>query len=607
MGGTCRDASLRRRGHRTDHRHHHRHRERRGHGQAGRRRARHRHIQVPPGRADRSHRPGWPLPAHRAASRRLHPLRPAPGIQAGRAHGPEPPRRLHPACQHRHGPRGGADGGAGGEDRRRTRGEHRVRRGRHRPVEGVPGRRPPAQPLLRAGRRRRPHRHARRLRRQLRRRDLAREQLHHRRPPRGRPGLRHPGHEPAHQLRRPARREGRLVHARVRLLLGRHHQHRDQVGRQRVPRLDLGQPDPGALHAVHSGRLAERPGGRRPAHPVQGLLPVRLRRRARRPHRQGQALVLRGLRAADELQRPHQVRPDPAALPHRLHDLRRPVGPAGQQPRPRAAHLGGRRQRPVRHEAARWHRGEPGHRAHPLLRHRQAHLAHQREQQRLRLLQHPAGQHLRRGRQQRLQQRVGLQPGRQQHQRHPELHRQVPRQAPARGGPRRLVRLLHQGEPGHQERREQPEHDRGPVAQHAGLHELRGPARRRHLRHRRLRGPELPHRRRRVHRGAEEHPLRRQRRGHRSLRPRRPAPVEGRRPDRLRHLQQRQVLHRRGVHPHHRRDHHDQRRPAPPTPTRPRSTVRSASSTRTSSVPTAPAPTTGARRSTRTATASRGA
>ena len=165
--------------------------------------------QGPPGRADRGDRRPGPVHPHGAAARPLQARRPAPGLQARRAHRHRPPRRLHPARQPRPGARGGADGGAGREDRHCTRGEHRLGRGRHHRLEGVPGHRPdhprlrgqvPSSPPPPCGTT---------VRRQLRRRDLAREQLHPRRPPRRRPELRHPGHEPAHQLRRPDRRQDR--------------------------------------------------------------------------------------------------------------------------------------------------------------------------------------------------------------------------------------------------------------------------------------------------------------------------------------------------------------------------------------------------------------
>ena len=66
---------------------------------------------------------------------------------------------------------------------------------------------------------------------------------------------------------------------------------------------------PGFFTPSVPGHLLERPGGRLAVDAVQGLLRGRLRPRGGRPHREGQAVVLRGLRAAVQLQRPHQVLP----------------------------------------------------------------------------------------------------------------------------------------------------------------------------------------------------------------------------------------------------------------------------------------------------------
>ncbi len=178
----------------------------------------------------------------------------------------------------------------------------------------------------------------------------------------------------------------------------------------------------------------------------------------------------------------------------------RPVQPALQERRDdpgrdAARRLPAGRHRPVHHGP---HRGErPGlrFRLQHLLRHRQAHLAHQREQQRLRVLQHAAHH--------RLRPRDGLrlaggcldQGHQQHHERHVELHRQVPRQAPPRRGQGRLVQLhVHRGRRDHQRRRP-AQHADDQLAHRPADGELRAPRLPvPHQRHR-LRPQQLHHRR----------------------------------------------------------------------------------------------------------------
>ena len=167
---------------------------------------------------------------------------------------------------------------------------------------------------------------------------VAREQLHARRPSRRRPERQLPGLEPPHQLHRPDRREDRRVPARIRLLVRRDRERRDQVRVERVPRVDLGQPHAGSLHAPERGDRKERRGGGLVRLPLQGFLPERLWTGGGRSHREGPALVLRRPRRAAQLRRAHRLLPEPRGESHRSEPRRarrkRRRSPWRQSPEP---------------------------------------------------------------------------------------------------------------------------------------------------------------------------------------------------------------------------------------------------------------------------------
>ncbi len=172
-----------RRGAGPDHRHPGGNRHRRRDGEAGGRGTGHRDQPQPPGRSDRGDGRPRPLHLHAAASRALQARGPGHGVPARRAHRARAPGGLHPSCQPDPHARGGGTRAAGGAKRRRgsrrERGQCRVGCGHH---PGLPGHHPD-DPRLRGDGHHHSNGATRRGWHQPGRCDVAREQLHARRPP----------------------------------------------------------------------------------------------------------------------------------------------------------------------------------------------------------------------------------------------------------------------------------------------------------------------------------------------------------------------------------------------------------------------------------------
>ena len=120
------------------------------------------------------------------------------------------------------------------------------------------------------------------------------ERVRHRRRPDERRRVRRPGQGAQLRVHPGAGREDRRLRGRVRPLDRRHHQRHHQVGRQRVPRRGV---------RLLRQRLAagqQQAQERDELRHVRRLQPARLRRLARRLHRQGPPLVLRRVRPGAE-------------------------------------------------------------------------------------------------------------------------------------------------------------------------------------------------------------------------------------------------------------------------------------------------------------------